>query len=98
MLPVTFACVCNTQRPVTVVLEMPWNVHVVYALSGWFTDVVISEIAQQTGSEYTALAIELDFTKARLDQICHRYRHTDIVDITQDLLMVTPNCNSIRHA
>ena len=61
-------------------------------LLGGFTDSVMARIAQQTGSEYKRLAILLDFTEARLEQICHRHRQPqkleNIVDVTHDVLLV----------
>ena len=59
---------------------------------GWFTDAVIARIAQQTGSEYKRLAILLDFTDSRLEQICHKHRQPqkleNIVDVMHDVLLV----------
>ena len=72
------------------VLDLKWIWHNI--LPGWFTDSVIVRIAQQTGSEYKRLAILLDFTEARLEQICHRHRQPqkleNIVDVTHDVLLV----------
>ena len=64
-------------------------------LSGWFTDNVLLEIAQETAGEYRQLAFHLDFKAVRVEQIRRNYHTEHIVDITTDILMVS--LRSIMH-